>query len=89
MMHEHSDRQTNLFGKEVVGKHGHAGAIGDEVCDGLHDVPGVLPPGQTGQDAKLQAHQPQPQPRQVVGALGRLGLQLLLHLNTQKGESYH
>ena len=35
---------------------GDGGAVGDEVGDGLHDVPAVLPPGQPRQDPKLTNH---------------------------------
>ena len=35
---------------------GDGGAVGDEVGDGLHDVPAVLPPGQPRQDPKLTDH---------------------------------
>ena len=32
-------------------------AVGDEVSDGLHDVPAVVPPGEPGQDTELCGHQ--------------------------------
>lgn len=42
-----------LFGEYKVGIGGHGGSVGDEVGDRLHDVPGVLPPGQASQDTEL------------------------------------
>ena len=47
----------------------HGSSIGDKVSDWLHDVPGVLPPGQPGQHTELGGHQPQPRPGQQVGPL--------------------
>ena len=38
------------------------GAIGDEVGDRLHDVPGVLPPGEPCQDSELDRHQAKSNP---------------------------
>ena len=41
-----------MFGLDLNSP-GDGGAVGDEVGDGLHDVPAVLPPGQSRQDPKL------------------------------------
>ena len=44
-----------MFGPDLNSP-GNGGAVGDEVGDGLHDVPAVLPPGQPRQDPKLTNH---------------------------------
>ena len=41
-----------MFGLDLNSP-GDGGAVGDEVGDGLHDVPAVLPPGQSRQDPEL------------------------------------
>ena len=43
------DTLTHRFRDDVVGVYDNGRAVGDEVCDGLHDVPWVLPPGETGE----------------------------------------
>ena len=35
---------------------GYGGAVGDKVGDWLHNVPAVLPPGQSGQNPELTRH---------------------------------
>ena len=44
-----------MFGLDLNSP-GDGGAVGDEVGDGLHDVPAVLPPGQPRQDPELTNH---------------------------------
>merc|ERR1719278_811645 len=44
-------------------------AVGDEVSDGLHDVPAVVPPGEPGQDAELCGHEAQAGPGDQTGSL--------------------
>ena len=39
---------------DVIGEGNHGGGVGDEVRHRLHDVPGVLPPGESGQEAQLK-----------------------------------
>lgn len=70
-----------LAREHKVGVHGHGRAVGDEVRDGLHDVPGVLPPGEPGQDAKLGGHVRHAAPQHPGGASLRLLTQLLPHLH--------
>ena len=45
-----------LSGEQEVTVEQHEGAVGGKVCDGLHDVPGVLEPGETGKEPKLDSH---------------------------------
>lgn len=75
-----------LAREHKVGVHGHGRAVRDEVGDGLHDVPGVLPPGQPGQDAKLGGHVRHAAPQHPGGATLRLLTQLLPHLH--RGKAY-
>lgn len=70
-----------------VGVHGHGRAISDEVRDGLHDIPGVLPPGEPGQDAELGGHVRHAAPQHPGGAPLRLLTQLLPHLRRHRTES--
>ena len=62
-----------MFGEDVVGIAGNGGAVGDKVGHGLHDVPGIFPPGESGQEPELQRHVPQPAVHEEGGApLGSL-----------------
>ena len=45
-----------LPGKDEVRVTSNSSAVSDKVGYWLHDVPAVLPPGQPGQDAKLNRH---------------------------------
>lgn len=72
-----------------VGVHGHCGAVGDEVGDGLHDIPGVLPPGQSSQNAKLGGHVRHAAPQHPGGTPLCLLTQLLLHLHIKQEDSHH
>lgn len=70
--------------------HGHGCAICDEIGDRLHDIPGILPPGQSGQDAELGGHVGHAAPQHPSSALLRLPTQLLLHLyEKQVGAGTH
>ena len=44
---------TYLSCNKEVGKHEHRHPGADEVSHRLHDIPGVLPPGETGKEPKL------------------------------------
>lgn len=68
--------------KNEVGVHGHCSAISNEISDRLHDIPGILPPGQPGQDAELGGHVCHAPPEHPCGAPLRLLTQLLPHLHT-------
>lgn len=59
---------SHLACKHEVGVHGHGCAISNKVGNGLHDIPGVLPPGQPGQDAKLGGHVSHAAPQHPGGA---------------------
>lgn len=72
-----------LAGEHKVGIHGHGCAISDEVGNGLHDIPGVLPPGQPGQDAKLGRHVRHAAPQHQSRTAFCLLTQLLLHLHSE------
>ena len=45
--------QILCLGEDKVRICGHSSTIGHKVRDWLHDIPAVLPPGQTGQHSKL------------------------------------
>ena len=79
-----SGLKVHLVGEDAIGEDPQAGAVGDEVGDGLHDVPGVHPPGEPGQRPALHRQQGHAPP-QGPGGLG-LGLegQFSLHLNGQE-----
>ena len=57
-----------------------ARTVGDEVGDGLDDIPAVLPPREPRQQAELEAHVGEAGPHHVVGALVRARVHLRLHL---------
>ena len=73
--------------KHEVGIHGHGCAISDEVGDGLHDIPGVLPPGEPGQDAELGGHVRHATPQHPGGTPLCLLTQLLLHLRGSQDDN--
>ena len=58
-----------LSSKYEVSKHGHGGAICCEICDRLHDIPGVIYPCQAGEEPKLHRHVGQTCPYGPVGTL--------------------
>ncbi|MEQ2197180.1 hypothetical protein XENOCAPTIV_024804 [Xenoophorus captivus] len=58
-------------------------AISDEVGDRLHDIPGVFPPSQPGQDPKLRRHVRHAAPEDPGGTTLRLLTELLSHLHKQ------
>lgn len=68
-------QQAYLFSKHEVSICGHGGPVSDKVCHGLHDIPGVLPPGEASEDSELNAHQPQAHPREQRRAPRGLYLQ--------------
>lgn len=70
--------------EQIVGVYAHGCAVSDKVGDGLHDIPGVLPPGEPGQDAKLGGHVRHAAPHRQGGASLRLLTQLLPHLHRRK-----
>lgn len=60
-----------LLGQYVVCVGGHGSAVGDKVRDRLHDVPRVLPPGESRQNTELHTHQAKAHPRERVSSLTR------------------
>src|SRR4029434_121611 len=52
----------------------HAPGVGDEECDGLHDVPGEHVPGEVSQEASLQRHEGHAPPHITHGLDLRTGL---------------
>lgn len=74
-----------LFSENKIRKHCHGGAIGHEVGDRFHDIPGVVPPSQAGQEPKLDPHSCKSRPWQERGPPLSHSIQLvhflqLLHL---------
>ena len=49
-----SEHCSHLSCDKEVCQHSHGSAIAPEVGDRLHDIPGVLPPGQPSKEAKGQ-----------------------------------
>lgn len=66
--HDNPAVQTDLSGEDEIRKHEHGGAISHKVRDGLHDIPGVLPPGQPSKESELQGHPCHATPHPQVGA---------------------
>lgn len=73
-----------LAREHKVGVHGHGCAVSDEVGDRLHDIPGVLPPGEPRQDAELGGHVCHASPQHPGGTSLCLLTQLLFHLRRRR-----
>lgn len=80
-----------LFGENEISEHCHGGAIGHEIGDRFHDIPGVVPPSQAGQKPKLDPHSCQSRPRQKRGSPLSHSIQLVhfLKLSNQKYYMYN
>ena len=50
----------------VIGVHAHDGTIGDKIGYRFHDIPGVFPPRQSSQEAKLNSHESKTNPSQSL-----------------------
>jgi hypothetical protein len=51
-----------LLSEDVIGEASDGRSVGDKVRDGLHNVPAVFPPCETGQSSELDAHESQSDP---------------------------
>ena len=81
--------RRHLSSKNVVSKHEDSRAVADEVRDRLHNVPWILPPGESGQQAELQSHEAEADPRQTIGSLLGLHCDLSLQLHRHTNEQLH
>lgn len=79
-----------LFSENKISEHCHGGAIGHEIGDRFHDIPGVVPPSQAGQESKLDPHSCQSRPRQErrPSLSHRIQLVHFLQLSNQKYYMY-
>lgn len=84
--------ESCLFGQDIIGKYSHAGPVGDEVSDRLHDIPWVDPPREPGQGSALHRQEGHAGPDGFGSMeLSCLG-QLCLHLKGQESKEvwiYH
>ena len=71
---------TDLLSQQEVSVHRHGVAGGDEVRDGFHDVPTVLPPGQSRQDTVLGGHDHHAGDERCLGADNRLAFTVVANL---------
>lgn len=80
-----------LFSENKIRKHCHGGAIGHKVGDRFHDIPGVVPPSQAGQEPKLDPHSCKSRPWQERGPPLSHSIQLVhfLQLSNQKYYIYN
>lgn len=63
-------RKEYLSSDYEVGVHRHGSTVTDEVSYGLHDIPRILPPRESRQEAELKPHGPQTQPSQPTCSYG-------------------